>query len=172
MRGEMAAACLVYVHAEFMARAAACPSVCDLPPGKSGAGSARRGASDQATHTIGTTARLRYHLAQFGGLIVPAAQALIREARPPSDGAPGNRHSTLVSIVTRCAQARWSDQDIRDLVLPLASEAWEAADLSERLDSILRWTRERESTKLGAERPLSDRAKHVAAALRGKAGAQ
>jgi len=154
----------------FIPRVLAYPQFCDPSRGISRARTYR----DRVGHpidTAGPTARLRVLLDLHGGLIVPAVHALIREARAPSQGAGGNRYPTLLSIVARCAQCGWRDEGIRKLVLPVASEAWDATDIPEQLEGIVRWVREQEAAKLAAA-PMSDRARRIAAAFGGKAGGQ
>lgn len=144
-----------YEFAEFMARVTAQPQIVD--PWASSRRARQRTAPRRggnvitaATAAAGPTARLRILLDMHGGLITPAVRALLREAVPPEDGRPGNRHATMVSAVARCMQAGWPDADIRALVLPVINGEWGGPDRSDRLEQIIAWTRGQENTAIAA----------------------
>jgi hypothetical protein len=146
-----------YSFDEFMARLRAQPQIVDpwAATRRTGHTSApHHGSVMGRDNCVPPTARLRVLLDRYGGLITPSVHALLREARSPSDGAGGNRHSTLVAIVARCVQIGWPDADIQQLVLPTAFDIWDVdrRELAERLDHILAWTRQQEVSAVAATR--------------------
>jgi hypothetical protein len=154
-----------YEYREFMARVTAQPQIVD--PWANGKGTGRTaarvaGRGSAPMVTTGPTARLRTLLDLHGSLITPAVRALLREAVAPSDGGSGNRHDTLKSIAARCVQAGWSDDDIRQLVLPVINGEWGDGDWTDHFGQIIAWTRTQEVAALAAMPAVP---KHIAAAF-------
>jgi hypothetical protein len=157
---------VAYDYPEFIARVRAEPQIAD--PWARGAGRGRptgrrAGNGMAAAGSAGTTARLRVLLDTYGGLIVPAVRALLREAVAPTDGRPGNRHGTLISVTARCMAAKWSDDDIGNLVLPIVNAEWGEGDWRQHLDDVIAWTRRQEAASIAAAPAAPDR---LAAAFR------
>jgi hypothetical protein len=129
-----------YDYHELLARVLAQPQICDPwghrrpgPPGR------RRPGVPLGAAIAGPTARLRELVDVHGGLFSPAVKALIREAKAPTEGpGTGNRHATLVSIAARLIQAGWHDNEIEELVLPIANDTWSDGDWAEHLKSIIK----------------------------------
>jgi hypothetical protein len=139
-----------YTLADFTARMQAAPKQREIGAA-SGSRSAQGGhrtalgPSESGSGTGVPGDRLYTLLRGYGGIATPAVRKLINEARPPTDGAPGNRHPTLLAIVTRLAHDDWPDDSIRRLVLPQVHEQWGDGDWSAHLDRMLAWVREREA---------------------------
>jgi hypothetical protein len=161
--------------ASFIARVKAEPQICD--PWARGAGRGhptlrRTGGGAQSASAAGPTARLRVLLDASGGLITPAVRALLREAVAPTEGRPGNRHGTIIAVTARCIQAKWSDDDIRDLVLPVANADWGDGDWRQHLDDVIGWTRRQEAASVAAAVAAPDRLSAAFGAGRAAGGAR
>jgi hypothetical protein len=143
-----------YPFEEFIARTRAQPQVYDPwargDPRRGRSGAGRERITETGSTTGGTTTRLRVLLDASGGLITPAVHRLLREAVPPTDRASGNRHSTLVSAVARCTQARWQAEEMRELILPVVDAEWEDGDWREHLDRIIAWTLHQQAAAIAA----------------------
>src|SRR5438067_182249 len=140
-----------YDYTPFIARALAQPQFCDPWAGGKGRGlEPRRTGASQGAPLAGPRARLRALLDNYGGLITPAVRALLREADAPSEGRAGTRHATLTTVVGRCVQVGWPDNDIRELVLPIINAEGGDGDWSEHLNSILEWMREQHTAAISA----------------------
>jgi hypothetical protein len=141
-----------YSALDFVQRVVAMPAVAPIRQGQGQP--TRRGRSQSAgSVTTDRTARLRVLIDQYGGLLPSAIRALLREAVAPAEGSAGNRHSTLQVVVARLIGARWSDNDVRVLLLPIANE-WGDGDWTRHLDDIIRWTRKQEDEAI-AEMPAA-----------------
>jgi hypothetical protein len=157
-----------YDFAEFMARVRLQPQICE-PWARGRVGSQVRSAvslraNAVALPTAGPKARLQALRVRYAGFLSPAARVLLRDAAPPTDAHPGNRHTTLVTVVGSCIQAGWPDGDIRDLVLPIVNTEWGDGDWSQHLDQILAWTREQHEAPQTAPAATS-RLSRIAAAF-------
>jgi hypothetical protein len=143
-----------YEFSAFRARVLAQPQIVDPWAGGKGVGrsTALRTGNTATAPAAGPTARLRVLLDAHGSLITPAVRALLREAVAPAEGRSGNRHATLVAVAARCMQAGWSDDDIRNLALPVVNDEWGDGDWSGHLNQILAWTRAQEAASIAATR--------------------
>jgi hypothetical protein len=127
-----------YEYPELIQLIRAQPTVCAPVASQSGVGLQRRSAAPLGVAIAGPTGRLRALVDKHGSLLSPAVKSLIREAVAPSLKGPGNRHSTLVAITARLIQAGWQDDEIRDLVLPEANNAWGDGDWANHLNNIIK----------------------------------
>ena len=142
-----------YNFCEFMERVIRQPQICNPRAVCSGASGGIRGpVLGHQVDTGSRTARLRALLGQHGGLVTPSVQALLREAKSPTGGSAGNRHQTLVAIACRCVKIGWSDDEVRQLVLPAAFDVWNVGSLElvDRLDRVLAWIRKQEAATTAA----------------------
>ncbi len=141
-----------YEFAALMARVLAQPQIADPWAGGKGIRRpmVRHAGCGVSVSSAGTTARLRILLDLHGGYVTPAVCALLREAKAPADGRPGNRHETLKSVVARSILAGWPDDDIRALVLPVINDGWGEGDWTNHIDRLLEWTRAQEATRVAA----------------------
>jgi RepB DNA-primase from phage plasmid len=141
-----------YEFSAFMVRVLAQPQIVDPWAGGKGIRrpTVRHAGSGVSVSSAGTTARLRSLLDLHGGYVTPAVCALLREAKAPADGRPGNRHETLKSVVARSIVAGWPDDDIRTLVLPVINGEWGEGDWKDHVDRLLDWTRAQESARVAA----------------------
>ena len=155
-----------YNSGHFVTRLQAAPQIGDFRDG----GSTRSGRQSREwvkqSGSNSPTARLRVLLQHYGSLVVPAVHALLREATGPTDDCDGrgNRHSTLLTVVSRVVQVGWPDEEVRVLVLPVINAAWDGGDWSAHLDKMLAWVRQQE-TAAYASKPVSPRAAHLAIAF-------
>jgi hypothetical protein len=139
----------VHNYSDFRRRVQSAHQVCDPLLRREGiTAGGRHGGSIPGVVTGSATARLRILLGRNGGLVTPSVRTLVREAVAPTHASRGNRHSTLVAIVTRLVRIGWPDTDIRQLVLPLTNHEWADGDWTAHLDRILVWTRSREADGL------------------------
>ena len=154
-----------YELADVLERVGRLPIVAAAPTATRRASSPGR-----ALDLTGPATRLRQHLAVSGGIVTPAVRAVIWEAHGPGEAGGGNRHTTLVAVVARLAQLGWPDGAIRDLVLPVALEAWTVTDdLAARLDRVIAWVRAREQVAHSV--PLTDRERRLSAMFAGSSAA-
>ena len=141
-----------YEFSAFMSRVLGQPQIADPWAGGKGTRrpTARHAGSGVSVASAGTTARLRILLDLHSGYVTPAVRALLREAKAPADGRPGNRHETLKSVVARSILAGWPDDDIRALVLPVINGEWGEGDWTDHIDRLLDWTRTQEAARVAA----------------------
>jgi hypothetical protein len=141
-----------YNCSKFTTCVRAQPQVQDMAAGSTGWRGGARPATLHQADLHERSARLRALLERSGGIVTPAARRLVVEAKVPTDVSPGNRHETLLALVTRLGLLGWRDQDILALALPLVNATW-GGDWSEHLDRMLAWLRARETE--GAATPVS-----------------